>query len=134
MITTITLQLRKLIKSRSTIKSSINAIRYYTNKINSTTQSIRQLQIRLTSLSQYITDLTNVQQGIVELDQGHEEKEERQAFEDSNFTLLVNIEDIVSKDSATNHQISSHLSNTSSGDSLKLPMIQLSKFTVNFEY
>ena len=65
-------KLSKLLKKRSSIKSSVEVIRNYVNSFNKTTQSSRQLQIRLKSLIQYISEFNEIQQGISDLDQGQE--------------------------------------------------------------
>lgn len=133
MSTTISPQLSKLLKKRSSIKSSIEVIRSYVNKFNKTIQSSRQLQIRLKSLIQYITEFNDVQQCISDLDQGQEDEAERLDFEDMNMTLLANIEDIIAEISATTVINTSHSSNASSGETLRLPMIQPPTFNGSLE-
>lgn len=110
MSTTISPQLSKLLKKRSSIKSSIEVIRNYVNKFNKTIQSNRQLKIRLKLLTQYITEFHDVQQCVTDLDQGQEDETERLDFEDMNMTLLANIEDIIAEMSATTVINTSHSS------------------------
>ncbi|KAL5246052.1 hypothetical protein ACI65C_013460 [Semiaphis heraclei] len=120
MSTTISPQLSKLIKKRATIKSSIEVIRIYVNKFNKSTQSIRQLQIRLKSLTQYMSEFNDVQQCICNLDQGEEEEPERLEFEDMNMTLVANIEDIIAECNAATVQNISHSSSTSGGETVRI--------------
>jgi len=58
-----TAELKKLVKKRS----SINAINNYAKKFNKATPSIRLLQIRLTSLNQFINDFNITQKSIQDL-------------------------------------------------------------------
>lgn len=127
-------ELKKLFKKRSSIKSSIDAIDNYVNKFNKDVHSIRQLQIRLTSLNQFVSDFNITQQGIRDLDLGYEEEEEeRLLFEDKNFTLLALMEDLISEANTTSFQNNSHTSNGSSGESLRLPTIEPPTFNGNLD-
>lgn len=60
-------ELRRLIKRRESIKSSINSISNYTKKFMPFVSSIRQLQIRLSKLNEFMSDLTVIQEGIAKL-------------------------------------------------------------------
>ncbi|KAL5234241.1 hypothetical protein ACI65C_001651 [Semiaphis heraclei] len=99
-MTTPAAQLKVLMKKRASIKSSVNSISNYVKKFNKT-HSIRQLQIRLTSLNQYIIDFNNTQQSIQNLDIGEEEEDERLAFEESYYTLVAEIEDLIAEANST---------------------------------
>lgn len=131
-MTTPAAQLKTLVKKRSAIKSSVNSISKYVKKFNKT-QSIRQLQIRLTSLNQYIIDFNNIQQAIQDLDIGEEEEDERLTFEENNYTLVAEMEDLIAEANSIQIQNNSHTSNSSNGESLRLPMIQPPTFNGSLE-
>lgn len=126
-------ELRKLIKHRVSIKSTIQVINEYVKNFNPAIHSSRQLQIRLTKLNECIDLFNEAQQSIADLDQGHDEERERLKFEDECLTLKATMEDLIAKNTPTEIVNTSHSSHSSTGDSLRLPTIQPPTFNGNLE-
>ena len=128
--------LRRLIKKRDTIKSSINSIHDYFTKFSPSTSSVRQLQIRLSKLLECITDFTKTQEAIVDFDLGYDEEAERITLEDFTFTLVADMEDLIAKHSSNETPSSMHINNhshTSINESMKLPTINIPTFNGDIE-
>lgn len=129
-------ELRRLVKKRETLKSSINSIYDYFSKFIPTVSSIRQLQIRLSKLTEFISELASTQEAISDFELGFSEEAERTAFEDFTFTLVADMEDLIAKHSPTEASNSIHLSNQSHlsiNETMKLPTISIPTFNGDIE-
>ncbi|KAE9521823.1 hypothetical protein AGLY_017775, partial [Aphis glycines] len=118
--------MRKLIKHRVSIKSTIQVINEYVKNFNPAIHSSRQLQIRLTKLNECIDLFNEVQQSIADLDQGYDEERERLIFEDECLTLKATMEDLIAKNTPTeiliqvqrfNHKLNCTMSTPEAGPS-----------------
>ncbi|KAL4154334.1 hypothetical protein QTP88_000213 [Uroleucon formosanum] len=130
-------ELKKLIKKRNSIKSSIETINNYIETFNPSTQSIRQVSTRLTKLNELMEKLSSVQDDIIDLGEEYEQEQddenERLHAENNYYTLKSVMEELVAKqtdDNLTNVASTSHLS---VGDSVRLPTIQPPVFNGKLE-
>lgn len=130
-------ELKKLIKKRNAIKSSIETIKNYMETFNPSVQSIRQVSTRLTKLSELMEKLSSVQDNIIDLGEEYEQEQdddnERLLAENTYYTLKSEMEELVAKqtdDILTNVASTSHLS---VGDSVRLPTIQPPVFNGKLE-
>lgn len=111
---TISDELRRLIRKRKAVKSSIQSIIYFVERFDPILHSHRQLQTRLSKLHEYIEQVESVQADILDLDQGHEEESERIQFDDLTFSLVAYIEDLMAKYSPIANTTSSSALSTDS--------------------
>lgn len=127
-------ELKKLIKKRNSIKSSIETIKNYMETFNPSVQSIRQISTRLTKLNEFMEKLSSVQDDIIDLGEEYEQEQD-----DDNerlhayYTLKSEMEELVAKqtdDNLTNVASTSHLS---VGDSVRLPTIHPPVFNGKLE-
>lgn len=125
-------ELRKLVKRRAAIKSSVEGICHFMSSFNATSQSTRYVSTRLAKLNDLMNTFSEIQEALIELDEGHEEEVERLKFEDTYYTLKSDMENIISKHS-TNDVNSSHSSQASAIDTIRLPAIQPPVFSGSLE-
>lgn len=55
------------------------------------------MQIRLSKLTDFISELASTQEAIYDFELGFDEEVERTAFEDFTFTLVADMEDLIAK-------------------------------------
>lgn len=123
-------ELRKLIRKRTSTKASVYVISGIISKFNSTAHSYRQVQTRLTRLSELVGSFNETQQMIEDLELDHKDEEGRLQFEDFALTLMVTMEDILSKNTPPKNL---NASQVSINDSVRLPAIQPPTFNGNFK-
>jgi len=133
MTETISRELRKLIRQRESIKASVDTINKYIGKFDPSVLSIKQVHSRSEKLLQCIDSFNEVQKQIMDLDEGHENENERLMFEDDTCTLKGTMDELISKWTLSENEISLRASQSSGGDSIRLPTIQPPSFNGNLE-
>lgn len=129
--TTTSDELRRLLRKRTAVKGSIDVIIKFVNIFDPSIHTTRQIQIRLKKLDELISDFSNVQDSIFDLNEGHEDEEDRLKFEDDMYTLKSNMEDLIEK-----HTVVEHAHNVSSSchsEAIRLPAITPPSFTGKLE-
>lgn len=117
-------ELRRLVRRRTAVKSSIEMIGGYAERFNPTVHSHRHLANRLSKLKEFICQFDSIQSEILLLDQGCEEDEKRIQFEDEMYTLVSVLEDLIEKYNTATDNVSS----SAMTEALKLPAINMPKF------
>lgn len=87
MATSMSSDLHKFVKKRTNIKSSVELIIKCLGSFNALTQSTGQVSTRFSKLNDFMDSLNVVQNTIKELDQGHDEDDERLFFEKVYYSL-----------------------------------------------
>lgn len=133
-LSSLSTELRRLVRKRKSVKGSIDVIRSYVERFDPAIHSHRQIQGRLNKLLLHITELTSIQNEIEYLDQGCEDDEERLQLEDDLSTLTALMEDLIDKHQpSVNTSTFQNNSHSSIGDSVKLPTINIPTFNGDLE-
>lgn len=129
----ITIELRKLIRKRAAVQSSIEVIKEFVTKFDHATHSHRQLKIRLTKLQSLFTQFEDIQSQINDLDQGSYNDDDRLRLEDEVNSLVATIEDLIEQYTPITPVNISHSSQLTGAEFLKLPAIQAPTFNGNLQ-
>lgn len=123
--------LQKLIKKRNLYKGFIDTIVNYMNTFNPATHTVRQLRTRLNKLDVLLTNIGNVQESIMDLNQGHDDEAEFHKFDDEMYTLRADLEDLIEKHSII--EKSHNASSSCHSEAVRLPATTHPIFSGNLE-
>jgi len=126
-------ELRKLNKQKERIQAGVQVIKKYVEKFDPSSQSIKQLQVRLEKLRTHIDVFDEVQTQLLNRDEAADNIDEQLKFGDETCTLRADMEDLISKLSVVEVDNSLRVSHSSASDAIKLPTIQPPTFSGNLE-
>ncbi|XP_050535052.1 uncharacterized protein LOC126902074 [Daktulosphaira vitifoliae] len=121
--------LRPLIRRRASTKASISFIQKLVERYDPAVHSLRQIKTRLNSLQEHWSTFIETHNEISDLEQGFKEENEYLLLEDQICTLKATMVDLLDKSAVTEVISTSNSTQASHIESMRLPAIDLPKFS-----
>ncbi|XP_025192641.1 uncharacterized protein LOC112592702 [Melanaphis sacchari] len=126
-------ELRRLNRQKERIQASVQLIKKYVEKFDPSSQSIKQIQIRLDKLITHINAFDEIHNELLNCEEATDNIDEQLKFVDETCTLRADMEDLISKFSAPEVDNSLRVSHSSASDAIRLPTIQPPTFSGHLE-